>query len=224
MRRIGVTVLALSLTLGAHARGLRYLPGRRLSIELQSTAINFSRRLRYEHAKLDNNYLAILLVNFAKMLLFSSYDWFSRFFILSIELPKLAITSKRQLRYKKAKQDHGLQFDSWILQNCRHSRVMATSPWRPFWTFLRTKLLIVGSLGTSTLDMYCSSYGMRKLRKKKPISLRNAMHGRDYGHAHLTPLTSWSALYCILVSNLSCKLKAHFFTLYSCFYMQQFLI
>ena len=97
------------------------------------------------------------LVNFAKMLSFSSYDWFSSFFILSIELPKLAVTSKRRFRYKKAKQVHDLRFDSWILQNCRRSRVMASSPWRPFWTFLRTKPLIVGSLGTSTFDMYCST-------------------------------------------------------------------
>ena len=65
------------------------------------------------------------------MLLFSSYDWFIRLFILFIELPKSAITSTCRLRYEQAKQDHGLQLDSWILRKCRRSRVMASSPWRP---------------------------------------------------------------------------------------------
>ena len=150
------------------------------------------------------------LVNFAKMLSFSSYDWFSSFFILSIELPKLAVTSKRRFRYKKAKQVHDLRFDSWILQNCRRSRVMASSPWRPFWTFLRTKPLIVGSLGTSTFDMYCSTAMgfVNSARKSLPDSdmpWLDSVLAFDHGHAHLTPLTSWSALYCLLhlVSNLS---------------------
>ena len=147
------------------------------------------------------------LVNFAKMLSFSSYDWFSSFFILSIELPKLAVTSKRRFRYKKAKQVHDLRFDSWILQNCRRSRVMASSPWRPFWTFLRTKPLIVGSLGTSTFDMYCSTaMGFVNSARKS-----QTCHGwTQYSHSimvtptsHLWPRGQHFTVFCIWLATLA---------------------
>ena len=74
-------------------------------------------------------------------------------FILSIELQRSAITSAHRLRYEQAKHDHSLQCDSWILLKRFRSRVKAGSPWRPSWTSLRTKTLIVGCLCTCTFDL-----------------------------------------------------------------------
>ena len=69
-------------------------------------------------------------------------------FVLSTQLQRSATTSTSQLRYAQAKHDNGLQCDSWILQKCLRSRVMASSPWRPFWTSLTARTLIIGFLVT----------------------------------------------------------------------------
>ena len=124
---------------------------------------------------------------------------FIRSLILSIALQRSAITSTRRLRYEQAKHDHGLQCDSWILPKCLCSRAIAGSPWRPSWSSLWTKTLMVGCLVAFTFVLYCTTVPRLITARAKPIvQLRDSCLLTCSGHAH-----PWSALCCLLFTNLA---------------------
>ena len=89
---------------------------------------------------------------------------------------------------RQTKHDQSLQFDSWILRKCFHSRVTTGSPWPPSRTSLRTKTLMVGCLGTLTVDLNCSTALGCINTSRKGCQLTAHVYVFGCSHAHLTHL------------------------------------